>query len=40
MGMVPAEQVEHITVQVEYPQPEPELSFWEELRLTIAELFA
>lgn len=40
MGMVPVEQVEHITVQVETKQPEPELTFWEELRLTVAELFA
>lgn len=40
MGMVPVDQVEHITVQVETKQPEPEPTFWEELGAMIAELFA
>ena len=40
MGMVPADQVEHITVRVETKQPEPEPTFWEELGMMIAELFA
>lgn len=40
MGMVPVDQVEHITVQVETRQPEPEPTFWEELGMMIAELFA
>ena len=40
MGMVPADQVEHITIQVQNVQPEPEPTFWEELRAMIAELFA
>lgn len=40
MGMVPADQVEHITVRVETKQPEPEPTFWEELGRIIGELFA
>ena len=40
MGMVPADQVEHITVRVETKQPEPEPTFWEELGRITGELFA
>lgn len=40
MGMVPVDQVEHITVQVETKQPEPEPTFWEKLGAMFAELFA
>jgi hypothetical protein len=40
MGMVPSDRVEHIVVRVEPKPVEPEMSFWDEVRATIAELFA
>ena len=40
MGLVPESQVEHITVKVEHPQPEPEITAWDEFKLFVAGLFA
>ena len=40
MGLVPVEQVRHITVTTQSPEPEIQLSAWEEFCLTVKELFA
>ncbi len=41
IGMVPAEEAEHIAIEVRIPQqPERELSFWEEATIFLAGLFA
>ncbi len=40
MGFVPEDQLQHITVKVEVPQPEPELTAWQEFCLFVTELFA
>ena len=40
MGMVPQEQVRHITVSASVPHPEEALSWWESLVSDIQELFA
>ncbi len=40
LGMVPKDQLQHVTVDVQIPQAEPELGFWEEVGLFFRELFA
>jgi len=40
MGMVPEDQLRHISVKVEVPQPEPELTGWQEFCRFVTELFA
>lgn len=40
MGFVSIDQVEHITIHVEHPQPEPEPTAWEEFCSFFRELFA
>ena len=40
MGMVSADQVQHVTLSVSVPQPEPEPTWWEQILLDIQELFA
>ncbi len=42
IGMVPSDQVEHITIDVQVPEKpvEPEPSFWEEVGTFLAGLFA
>ena len=39
LGMVPAEQAQHVQVQVQIPQPE-QPSGWEQIRTFLAGLFA
>lgn len=40
MGLVPVEQVQHVTIHTETAQPEIQLSAWEEFCATLQELFA
>lgn len=40
LGMVPKDQLQHVTVDVQIPQEEPELGFWQEVGLFFRELFA
>lgn len=40
MGLVPVEQVEHVTIHVEQPQAEPEQTAWQRFCATLQELFA
>jgi hypothetical protein len=40
MGLVPVDQVEHISIDVQIPQPEAEPGFWESFAAFWAELFA
>ena len=40
MGLVPESQVEHITIRVQHPQPEPEPTAWDEFVLFLTGLFA
>ena len=41
LGMVPADQVEHLSVQVEVPETvQQELTWWESLQAFLASLFA
>ena len=40
MGLVPENQLQHVTVQVVEPQPEVEPTAWEEFCLFVTELFA
>lgn len=40
MGLVPESQVEHITIRVEHPKPEPEPTAWDEFVLFLTGLFA
>lgn len=41
IGMVPQEQLQHISIRVEVPQQEqPRLSFWENIALFLSGLFA
>ncbi|MBQ8580035.1 MAG: hypothetical protein IJ448_05005 [Oscillospiraceae bacterium] len=41
IGMVPAEQLEHVTIQVEPPQQtDVQLSFWESISTFLTGLFA
>lgn len=40
MGLVPMEQVEHIALQVQLPENEPELTVWEQFAMFWTELFA
>lgn len=39
MGMIPIEDAEHVYIQVEVPQADPEPTFWEEVGLFFTELF-
>lgn len=39
LGMVPAEQVQHVTIQVQVPEQAPP-SGWEQIRMFLAGLFA
>ncbi len=40
IGMVPKSEVEHVQIQVELPQEEAQLSFWENVSLFLTGLFA
>ncbi|MCD7859913.1 MAG: hypothetical protein LUH51_07095 [Firmicutes bacterium] len=40
MGYIPIEQAQHITITLSRPEPEPELSAWEQFCEFVAELFA
>lgn len=40
MGLVPGDQLQHVTVKVEVPQPEPELTPWQEFCRFVTEMFA
>ncbi len=40
IGMVPKEDVEHVQIQVQLPQEEVQLSFWENVSLFLTGLFA
>lgn len=40
MGFVPVDQVEHVTIHVEPPQPEQEMTAWQEFCAAVRELFA
>lgn len=40
MGLVPESQLQHVTVKVEVPAAEPELTGWQEFWRDVAELFA
>ena len=40
MGMIPIEDAEHVIIDVQIPQPEPEPTFWENIGLFFSELFA
>ena len=40
MGLVPEEQLQHVTVKVEVPEAEPELTGWQEFCLFVTEMFA
>lgn len=40
MGLVPESQLQHLTVKVEVPAQEPELTGWQEFWRDVAELFA
>ena len=40
LGMVPAEQVQTVQIQVAVPQPEAEPTFWDDVRWFVEGLFA
>ena len=40
MGLVPEDQLQHVTVKVQVPPAEPELTAWQEFWRSVAELFA
>lgn len=40
MGLVPESQLQHVTVKVEVPAAEPELTGWQEFWRDVTELFA
>ena len=40
MGLVPADQVEHVTIRVTHPEPEPEKSGWETFWAEFWDMFA
>ena len=40
MGLVPSSELQHITVKVEVPAAEPELTGWQEFWRDVTELFA
>ena len=40
MGLVPEDQLQHITVKVEVPEVEPALTGWQEFCRFVTELFA
>lgn len=40
MGLVPAEQVQHITVELPVPEEVPELTWWQQLVADLKSLFA
>lgn len=40
MGLVPEDQLRHITVKAEVPESEPELTGWQEFCRFVSEMFA
>ena len=40
MGLVPGSQLKHVTVKVEVPESEPELTPWQEFCRFVTEMFA
>lgn len=40
LGLVPEEQVRHVTVQLEEPQPEVQTGWWQRVTTFLTELFA
>jgi len=40
LGMVHADQVKHVTVQVQTPEPTPRHTLWEQIGMFLARLFA
>ena len=40
LGMVPADQVKHVTIQVQTPEVTPKLTLWEQIGIFLANLFA
>lgn len=40
LGMVPVDQVDRITIRVEQPAPEPEMTIWDEIEWFCKGLFA